>query len=991
MASLSFATVAPGTAAAARHARGLHIVCFVQDSSRSPELKVALPELGWGVDGAGHPTLPVSEFVRIAGVVAHVNMAQADAKRVFGHFPQMEEWARIWDMVMAVFAFTGEAMPWPVFKEALLTAKEQCSASALVVQGDKFDEYDRLDETSRHALEEHVRVEEAAILAAREVAREATYQALVTAYNAAAQAYLAWQNATPRPTAVPPVPPRPSLETTLLPPATRVPAPAAAFAPFPATVADFADLRWSHLATRDGGLSELGEFLWYCEDWLSAESAFAADRPIHDTLATIHVLFPAGAARPAVKFTRMGKAWVATAFPGILQTWERPGTPRLVELSERVDIAATSAAELLRSRWHTAVQALAPTAALLGHERDERIAIDLLRDAAKAVEVTVDGDPTERHLRLVSAELRDSLPLIHSWKFPPRPAPAKGAPALPPQRPVPASDLVRQLERLREADKLAMEVAPRHASVRPASYAAGDDPFLQDAARGGSGSLSSHAKEMQAFVQQELRKQEFLDMERLVLAPILSGGDAVEAVQIALIGASRKDPSARPRAIFHQIIHGHIDSVVARVQLSDLVRKRGLAPVVLGRVCGSTMVTGELSASHPLSHFPLDTAWKYFAGSAKDDKGDCWAAMNIEDMITGPMSTAINPSHVHERVPSKMRYATMDSLATVLEPGVALFTLAGFEDSPTNSWRVAISEAKRFLAPLKHNRNAGRACRKFIIALLREAYVAIYPSRYSSDPRKHPPREFIQPGSPAVQKFAAARKVFARQCESAQQEYQVNGDAVSDDGDELLGLVPGQDKPPGGDWLAGRSRSPAPSGGELLASRQRVVERGDTLKRTDTGEEWYISSAARSLRQLGAPAALCVRWALLRSSGDLTDIERCPYLDCPTHVHRVMSGFRSSEHRVDEAGANAERNRGVKSITLREHSPARVGEGDRAREVRGRSPSRRDDGGRDRSRSRSRSTERHGTSRSPARGATASATASPPAVKPAAKTARIQR
>jgi hypothetical protein len=413
------------------------------------------------------------------------------------------------------------------------------------------------------------------------------------------------------------------------------------------------------------------------------------------------------------------------------------------------------------------------------------------------------------------------------------------------------------------------------------------------------------------------------------------------------------------------------------------------------------MVTGKegVPRDHPLAHLPLDTAWKHFAGSVKDDKGDCWAALNIEDMITGPISTAINPAHVHERVHPKLRYATIDSLATVLEPGAALFTLAGYEDSPNNSWRVAISEAKRFLAPLKHNVNAGRACRKFIVALLREAYVAIYPSRYSSDPRKHPPRQFIQPGSPAVTQFAAVQKVFARQCESAQQEHQVNGGAVSDDGDELGLADDGArrsqaralvEAPTGSDWLAGRTRSPAPDGGALITP-QRVTERGDTLRRTDTGAEWRIPPAAARLRELGAPPNLCVRWAILRTEGDLTDIERCPFLDCPAHMHRGVSGFRSSAFRSDSAGVNAERNRGSGQLSLRERSPARVGEGPLAGAERGRSPDRRNESRREGSRSRSRSTERRGASHSPARVSHSPAATTSPAAKPPTKVARIQR
>jgi hypothetical protein len=541
---------------------------------------------------------------------------------------------------------------------------------------------------------------------------------------------------------------------------------------------------------------------------------------------------------------------------------------------------------------------------------------------------------------------------------------------------------------MHETDRLALDVAPRHSSVQPPSSGTPHD------APGRGSSLTSHAKEMQGFLTTELRTQQYLDMERIVLEPLLSGGDAVDAVQIALMGSSVACPAARPRALFHQIIHGHIDSVVARPELQDLVRARRLAPVVLARVAGATLVIGgKVQKDNPVAHLPLDTAWKHFKGSAKDELGDAWATLNIEDMVIGPISTAINPLHVHTPVPSKDRYATVDSLATVLEPGAALFTLFGFEDSPQNSWRCAVSEAKRFLGPLKGNRNAGRASRKFIVALLREAYVAYYASRYSSDVRKHPPRQFIQKGSPAVAKFAQVQKVFLQECQTAQQTHTVYGAADSDE----EGAAPSQlaGAPQGllhtresYDWASGRARSPAPDRSALRAV-ERVVERGQVLRRTDTGEEWDLKAASAGLRGLGAPDCLCVRWALLRTMEGLSDVDRCPYLDTPTHLHRAVAGFRSAAYRLDDAGANAERNRDVcgPKPTHRDRSPARVGDA----AERGRSPGRRSDGGRDASRSRSRSNERR--SRSPGRSSSApsAATATPPAAKPATRAARLQR
>jgi len=173
-------------------------------------------------------------------------------------------------------------------------------------------------------------------------------------------------------------------------------------------------------------------------------------------------------------------------------------------------------------------------------------------------------------------------------------------------------------------------------------------------------------------------------------------------------------------------------------------------------------------------------------------------------MVNAPIARKINPRYVHQPVPPRMRYATVDSLSSVLEPGAAIFALLGFEDSPRDSWRVAISEAKRFLLPHKCNPNAGKVTRRFIISLLREAYGALHASRYSSDVRKHPPRQFIQPGSQAVNEFAAAQKLFALECERSQQEYGVRGPADSDDeggGDERRSPRHGLDDGP--------SRAPA--------------------------------------------------------------------------------------------------------------------------------------------------------------------------------------
>ena len=195
-------------------------------------------------------------------------------------------------------------------------------------------------------------------------------------------------------------------------------------------------------------------------------------------------------------------------------------------------------------------------------------------------------------------------------------------------------------------------------------------------------------------------------------------------------------------------------------------------------------------------------------------------------------------------------------------------------------------------------------------------------------------------------------------------------------------------------WLDGRARSPAPS--DPLGRSGRVSEVGDILTRTDTGEKWWLSAAADALRDLGAPPELCVRWALLRTSVGLEEQERCPYLDCPSHMHRSVHGFRPSARRVDNAGTNAEHNR---LATGRERSPARVGN---TGEERGRGTSRNDRRSRSRSAERSprregdrRSSERRSASRSPGRTPTGSGTrtaaapaATKPSPKPAAKVTR---
>ena len=1016
MTSLTFSSVPTGTAATTRHERGLHLIHFRGDAARAPEVMQALPDLGWDVDLTGKPTLPPAEVFRIVSKVARLPLGAADTLRIFGDFPQLEEVARIWELIMQHFTFTGEAMPWPVFVAELQAAKGRCAAGDFTLPGDKFVAYDTLDDHSLWSREQHAVDEEALISADQVVQRQANFNHRVEAYNRLAASYNAALVADPRPDPLPSLPTKPTLESTPLPPPARAPTappPFSSVAAYGRHVARFAELRWSHMLARDGGCAEIGEFLWYANDWLCAESAFSADRPLFDALEAVHAAIPASAvARAAVDLTRFGRGWAATALPATLQTWERQGVPRLVALTDRLESPGTPPARLLAERWHTAITTQVAAQALLGHEPDARIAIDLLRDTATVVGVHIDGEPTERHLRLVNGELADSYSLILSWKYPPRPAPPDGTSAPTPQTPVPADALVRELTRHREADQLARDVAPRHASAQyTGGWACGGSGG--DSHGPGQGPIPSHAKEMQAFLAAELRCPEFLAMERDVLAPLITGGDAVQAIMIALTGSSTTNPKARPRAIFHQLVHGHIDSVVARPELGELVRKRGLAAVAVTRAAAATLVPGgEVDLRTPLAHMPLTEAWKHLKASRQDEVGDAWASLNIEDMVNAPIARKINPRYVHQPVPPKQRYATVDSLSSVLEPGAAIFALLGFEDSPRDSWRVAISEAKRFLVPHKSNPNAGGVTRRFVISLLREAYGALHASRYSSDVRRHPPRQFIQPGSQAVNEFAAAQKLFALECERSQQEYEVRGPADSDDEGghgERLSPRRGLDGGPlerrrGGDaahavrdrnvaWLDGRARSPSPGGPPDTGSR--ILEDRHTLTRLDTGEKWRLSAAADNLRSLGAPPELCVRWAILRSCTGLTEPEKCPYLDCSSHLHRAVSGFRASAFRVDSAGTNAEHNRRAAG---RERSPARVGS---TYDERGRGASRDDRRSRSRSAERSprresepRGAERRSASRSPARNRPAGGTggtAAPAAAKSAAKPAKVTR
>ena len=118
MSSLEYATVAPGSAAAQRNARGFHPVRFVSADSRCPEVKQALPDLGWDVDTDGATTLPVGELFRIVSIAIDLNGADAGKLFVFGDFPQMEEISRIWVLVASKLVLTGELMAWPSFKAA---------------------------------------------------------------------------------------------------------------------------------------------------------------------------------------------------------------------------------------------------------------------------------------------------------------------------------------------------------------------------------------------------------------------------------------------------------------------------------------------------------------------------------------------------------------------------------------------------------------------------------------------------------------------------------------------------------------------------------------------------------------------------------------------------------------------------------------------------------------------------------------------------------
>ena len=107
MSSLTYCAVPAGTAAAVRNARALHLVRFTSDTARAPELKKALPELGWS-EFDGKPTLPPGDVVKIASLTGNLDLAVADTKRVFGDFPQLEEISRIWDLVFSKVVLTGE-------------------------------------------------------------------------------------------------------------------------------------------------------------------------------------------------------------------------------------------------------------------------------------------------------------------------------------------------------------------------------------------------------------------------------------------------------------------------------------------------------------------------------------------------------------------------------------------------------------------------------------------------------------------------------------------------------------------------------------------------------------------------------------------------------------------------------------------------------------------------------------------------------------------
>ena len=169
----------------------------------------------------------------------------------------------------------------------------------------------------------------------------------------------------------------------------------------------FTTLTWGQLATARGGFAPVGDLHWFCTHWLSAEAAFGADRPMAQTLETLHDAFAAGvgAARlpRVVALAKFGKEWRDTALPAALEIWVRAGTPRLVELSERLDGRSADAATLLRQRWHSAVATQEVVASMLGHEPDARLAIDALRDLSGLLKLGETGEPTERTLRLCNA------------------------------------------------------------------------------------------------------------------------------------------------------------------------------------------------------------------------------------------------------------------------------------------------------------------------------------------------------------------------------------------------------------------------------------------------------------------------------------------------------------------------------------------------------------------------------------------------------------
>ena len=165
---------------------------------------------------------------------------------MFGDFPQMEEVARIWDLVMQQFTFTGGAMSWPVFVAELLAVKGRCVAGDFVIPGDKFSPYDWLDDHSEWAKEEHAANEAAEIRADQLVQRQADYNTMVDGYNRAAAAYNAALTADPRPDPLPGVPARPTLEGTPITAPARAATALPAFSPVTTwgpPVARFAELR----------------------------------------------------------------------------------------------------------------------------------------------------------------------------------------------------------------------------------------------------------------------------------------------------------------------------------------------------------------------------------------------------------------------------------------------------------------------------------------------------------------------------------------------------------------------------------------------------------------------------------------------------------------------------------------------------------------------------------------------------------------------------